>query len=80
MNTKQIPGGNMAKDRVVVRVFTDATEAEVAQSRLEAAGIESHLHSDDIGHMWPSLEETSGIELAVRPEDAEKAKELLKTK
>ncbi len=68
----------MAEDRlVVVRTFTDRIEADLAQSALEAAGIESLVHSDDFAGLYPQLSMINGVELLVRESDAERALELL---
>lgn len=62
----------------VIRTFVNAMDAELAQSALEAAGIESMIRADDCGgtrpHLW-----MSGIELLVRGEDAARADEVLST-
>ncbi len=68
----------MAEDRlVVVRTFMDRIEADLAQSALEAAGIDSVVHSDDSAGLYPQLSMTNGVELLVRESDAERALELL---
>jgi Putative prokaryotic signal transducing protein len=63
---------------VVVRSFSDRFEAELAQSALEAAGIESIVRSDDAGGMRPAMTFANGAELVVRREDAERADEILR--
>ncbi len=63
---------------VVVRSFGDRFEAELAQSALEAAGIESVVRSDDAGGMRPAMTFANGAELVVRTEDAERADEVLR--
>jgi hypothetical protein len=65
-------------DLVVIRTYINDFEAEIAQTALEAAGIESIIQSDDCGGMRPHLW-MSGIELLVRSEDAGNADEILKT-
>ena len=65
-------------DLVVIRTYINDFEAEVAQTALEAAGIESMIQSDDCGGMRPHLW-MGGIELLVRPEDAGNANEILNT-
>ena len=64
---------------VVVSSFNDRFEAELAQSALEAAGIESMVRSDDAGGMRPAMAFSNGAELIVRREDAERAAEILRT-
>ena len=63
---------------VVIRSFGDRFEADLAQSALEAAGIESIVRSDDAGGMRPALTFANGAELMVRTEDAERADEILR--
>lgn len=64
---------------VVVRAFSDRVEAELAQSALEAAGIESMVRSDDAGGLRPAMTFSNGAELIVRVADAERADEILRT-
>ena len=68
----------MNNDPVVIRTFINSIDAELAQSALEAAGIESMIRADDCGgtrpHLW-----MGGVELLVRPEDATRAQEILST-
>jgi hypothetical protein len=64
---------------VVVRSFRDRFDADLAQSALEAAGIESLVRSDDAGGMRPALTFSNGAELVVRIEDVERASEILRT-
>jgi hypothetical protein len=62
---------------VVVRTFGDRIEAELAQSALEAAGIESTIRTDDAGGLNPGMALTNGISVMVRVEDAVMAAEVL---
>jgi hypothetical protein len=64
----------MKRELVVVRVFADRMEAEVARGALEAAGIEAVVFHDAAGGMYPEL---SGVRLLVPSIDAERARELL---
>ncbi len=64
---------------IVVRTFDNMFQAEVAKSALDAAGIDSLLRSDDAGGMRPHLWETRGVELIVRAEEADRAREVLTT-
>lgn len=61
-------------DLVAVSVFQSDVEAGIARDVLEDAGIESMIRSDDIGGMYPGI---AGVELLVRAEDLEKAREAL---
>jgi len=61
---------------VSVGDFPNRIEAEVAQSALEAAGIESSVSADDAGGLQPGLW-MSGVKLLVRETDAVRALEIL---
>jgi Putative prokaryotic signal transducing protein len=61
---------------VVVSTFLNHIDAELAQSALEAAEIESMVSADDAGGVRPHLW-MGGVRLLVRAEDAEKASEIL---
>ena len=56
--------------------FPNRIDAEVAQSALEAAGIESMVSGDDAGGVQPGLW-ISGVRLLVREPDAVRALEVL---
>jgi hypothetical protein len=64
---------------VVVRTFNDRFEAEVAQSALQAADIDSMVRSDDAGGLRPHMALLTGVELLVRSEDAQAARQILDT-
>ena len=66
-------------DLVVVKTFLNRFEADVAKSALDAADIESLVRPDDAGGMEPGLWVGSAIELLVRDEDGDRAKEILDT-
>jgi hypothetical protein len=61
---------------VVVRTFLSRIDAEMAQSALEAADIESIVSADDMGGLRPGLW-MSGVRLLVRAEDVEQAGKIL---
>ena len=62
---------------VVVRTFSDRMEAALAKSALEAAGIESIMRPDDVGGLRPHMSYTLGVDILVREEDADAAREIL---
>ena len=62
---------------VVVQIFPDRIEAELAHSALEAAGIASMLRTDDVGGLRPHMALTNGVALIVRAEEAQAAAEVL---
>ena len=61
---------------IVVADFPNRIDAEIAQSALEAAGIESFVSADDAGGLRPNLW-LSGVRLVVLDEDARRALEVL---
>ena len=63
-------------DLLVIRTFLNVFEAEVAQSVLESAGIESMIRADDCRGTGPYLW-MGGVELVIRREDASQAEEVL---
>jgi hypothetical protein len=63
----------------VVRTFNDRFEAELAQSALQAADIDSMIRCDDAGGLRPHMALLTGVELLVRSEDAEAARQILDT-
>ena len=68
----------MADDLVVIATYVNSFEAELARSALEAASIDAMIRADDCGgtrpHLW-----MGGIQLIVRQEDADRAREVLST-
>ncbi len=68
----------MSEDLVEIAKYSSLGEAQLAQSWLEASGIQSMLNSDDCGGMHPHFQASRGVRLVVAPEDAESARELLK--
>lgn len=68
----------MSDELVVIGRFNTRPEAELARATLSAAGIESLARADDAGGMQPALDWTSGgIEVIVRKEDADEARDIL---
>ena len=66
----------MADDEfVVVWNFSSLTDAEIGKGMLEANGIPAELYG--YSHDRPNLNLSMGVELAVSPEQAEQAKQLL---
>jgi hypothetical protein len=63
---------------VVVRTFGDQVAARLAQSALDASGIESLIRSDDGGGLQPGLAFSNGVEVVVSAEDLERADEILR--
>ncbi len=61
---------------VTVSTFGSVGEAEVAQAKLRAFGVESEILDNDGGGVIP-VDGDGGIELEVRAVDAEAAREIL---
>jgi hypothetical protein len=62
----------------VVRAFSNRSEADMAVSALEAAGIDAIIRADDGGSMRPSVAWAGvGFEVIVRSEDSEAAHAIL---
>jgi hypothetical protein len=62
---------------IQIATFSNEIEARLAQATLSAANIESFVHSDDVGGMLPSLEQSEGVQLLVDKTTADEAKVLL---
>lgn len=63
-------------DLVVIRTYVNNFEAEIDKTTLEAAGMRSMIRSDDCGGLRPHLW-MGGVELLVRIEDADRAREVI---
>lgn len=61
---------------VIVGTFASVGEAEIAQARLRASGIDSALVDNDGGGTIP-VDSDDGIDLEVRAADAQAAAEIL---
>lgn len=65
-------------DLVVVHAFANGSEADIAKSALDAAGIDSMIQADSAGGMRPHLAWASGgFKVLVRAEDVAAAREVL---
>jgi hypothetical protein len=63
---------------VVVRVFGDQWEADLAKSALEAAGIDAMIQADSVGGNRSDVAfHTGGYKVLVREEDAAPARDVL---
>jgi len=69
--------GDTEPDLVTIRIFATEFEANLARSRLQAAGIESMMRRDDCGGLNPALAMTQGINLVVKSDDAKRAAAVL---
>ena len=66
-------------DLIVLRMFKNRIDADLAKSALDAAGIDTILSADDAGGLQPGLWASEGVALLVRPEDALRASAILDT-
>ena len=64
-------------DFVVVGIFRNAWDADLAGGRLKAAGIPVSISADDCGGMRPNLQLTQGVRVLVPSGQAKLAEALL---
>jgi hypothetical protein len=62
---------------VVVAVFANISDAQLAGTRLRAAGIPVSVSADDCGGMRPALQLTQGVRLLVPAPSIKRAQKLL---
>lgn len=67
----------MSDNMTVIQSFNSEVEAQMAQGRLESAGIESIVTSDDCAGLHPHLQSVYGVKLLVFEEDLERAQAIL---
>jgi hypothetical protein len=67
----------MSEEIVVLRVFDNELEAQMAQQRLQDAGVPTFTFKDDGGGMEPHLQRTNGVRLVLNSADAERAEDIL---
>jgi len=69
----------MSDEVVAIKIFSNETEATMAQQVLQASGVRAFIFKDDAGGMEPQLQLTGGVRLVVKRADAERAYEILLT-
>ena len=69
----------MEEKKVVVGEYENEIDAEIAKGHLKASGISSAIFKDDGGGMFPSLQNTKGVQLVVSETQAEKARKILQS-
>jgi len=62
---------------VAVGTYSNKIDADLAQGALEAADIDAMVTADDAGGQQPGLLMGKGVQVLVRAEDVERAKEIL---
>lgn len=67
----------MDEEIVVVATYPSISEAALHRGVLEAAGIAAEIFTDDMGGMYPQMQNITGVRLMVRREDLERAREVL---
>lgn len=69
----------MGESMMIIREYASEMEAIVAQTVLKANNIPAFVLRDNAGGMLPVLQMLYPVRLAVRPADADLARELLDT-
>jgi len=67
----------MSSELVTLEEFTSLGQAQVVRAMLEASGIDAMVTKDDAGGMAPAMQIFVGVQLLVRAEDLETAREIL---
>ena len=67
----------MPEEMVVIKIFSNETEAVMAQQLLEESGLQAFVLKDDAGGMEPHLQLTTGVRLVVNRVDAERTQGIL---
>ena len=73
-------GERVEEKKVVVGEYENEIDAEIARGHLEASGITAAIFKDDGGGMFPSLQNTDGVQLLVSESQGEKARKVLQAK
>ena len=69
----------MSDEPIVIKTFSNETDAEMAHQVLEESGLRAFVFKDDAGGMEPHLQRTGGVRLLVIRADAERARQILQT-
>lgn len=69
----------MSEDEVAIKIFSNETDATMAQQVLEQSGVRAFIFKDDAGGMEPHLQRSGGVRLVVKRADAEGASDILET-
>ena len=67
----------MRAEMVVIKIFSNETEAIIAKGLLESEGIIALIRKDDVGGMLPPLQQAMGVKLLVDRQDKDKALSIL---
>jgi hypothetical protein len=69
----------MSDETVVIKTFSNETDAAMTQQMLTESGVRAFIFKDDAGGMEPQLQLTEGVRLVVNRADAERAHEILQS-
>jgi len=69
----------VSDEPIVIKTFSNETDAEMAHQVLEESGLRAFVFKDDAGGMEPHLQRTGGVRLLVIRADAERARQILQT-
>ncbi len=64
-------------DFVKIKTCSSRHEAELAKGLLSVNGINAFIFADDFGGIQPALSFSTGVQLLIKEDDVEKAKEIL---
>lgn len=68
----------MSDEVVVIKTFSNETDAAMAQQLLQESGVRAFVLKDDAGGMEPHLQLTGGVRLVINHADTERASEILR--
>ena len=69
----------MSEEVVILKIFDNEIDAVMAQQVLQEAGMTAFVFKDDAGGMEPQLQRTGGVRLVVNRDDAQRARQMLRT-
>ena len=69
----------MSDETVVIKTFSNETDAAMAQQMLTESGVRAFIFKDDAGGMEPQLQLTGGVRLVVNQADVKRAREILQS-
>ena len=69
----------MSAEEVAIKIFSNETDATMAQQVLQESGVRAFVFKDDAGGMEPHLQRTGGVRLVVKRADAQRASEILQS-
>ena len=69
----------MSDEVIVIKTFSNETDATMAKQVLQESGVRAFVLKDDAGGMEPHLQRTTGVRLVINRADMERASEILRT-